>query len=153
KALNCKNMAEKSEKILATNRKAFGDYVILEKYESGISLAGPEVKSVRDGRINLKDSYVLIKNEEAFLLNCHISPYTFAHQFNLEPTRTRKLLLHKREILRLLGKTKEKGLTLIPLRVYLKGNHVKVELGLAKARKIWGKREVKRKKAVDKEVR
>jgi SsrA-binding protein len=142
-----------SEKIITTNRKAFADYDILERYESGIALTGSEMKSVRDGQINLKDSYVLIKGEEAFLLNSHISPYFFAHELNHEPLRTRKLLLHKNEIRRLMGKVKERGLTLIPLRVYFKGKHVKVEVALAKGKKIWGKREEKRKKDVDREVR
>jgi SsrA-binding protein len=144
---------ESSEKIITTNRKAFADYDILERYESGIALTGSEMKSVRDGQINLKDSYVLIKGEEAFLLNSHISPYFFAHELNHEPLRTRKLLLHKNEIRRLMGKVKERGLTLIPLRVYFKGKHVKVEIALAKGKKIWGKREEKRKKDVDREVR
>jgi SsrA-binding protein len=146
-------MTSQSEKTIATNRKAFSDYDILEKYEAGIVLTGSEVKSIRDGKVNLKDSYALIKNEEASLLNCHISPYNFAHQFNHEPLRTRKLLLHQYEINRLMGKIKEKGLTLVPLRVYFKGKHIKVEIALAKGRKIWGKRDVKRRKAVDKEVR
>jgi SsrA-binding protein len=145
-------MANQSEKTIATNRKAFSDYDILEKYEAGIVLMGSEVKSIRDGKVNLKDSYALIKNEEPILLNCHISPYNFAHQFNHEPLRTRKLLLHQNEINRLMGKIKEKGLTLVPLRIYFKGKHIKVEIGLAKGRKIWGKRDVKRRKAVDKEV-
>ena len=146
-------MTELVEKNIASNRKAYADYDILEKYEAGIMLTGSEVKSIRDGRINLKDSYAQVKNEEVTILNCHVSPYNFANQFNHEPTRTRKLLLHKREIRRLLGKIKEKGLTLVPLRVYLKGKHIKVELALAKGKKIWGKRDEKRKKAVDKEVR
>jgi SsrA-binding protein len=145
-------MANQSEKTIATNRKAFSDYDILEKYEAGIVLMGSEVKSIREGKVNLKDSYALIKNEEPILLNCHISPYNFAHQFNHEPLRTRRLLLHQHEINRLMGKIKEKGLTLVPLRIYFKGKHIKVEIGLAKGRKIWGKRDVKRRKAVDKEV-
>ena len=141
------------EKTVSTNRKAFADFDVLEKFEAGIALTGSEVKSVREGKVNLKDSYALIKDGEALLFHCHISPYDFAHQFNHEPTRTRKLLLHKREIMRLTGKIKERGLTVVPLRVYFKGKHIKVEIALAKAKKIWGKREEKRKKAVDKEVR
>jgi len=144
---------ETSEKTVSTNRKAYADFDILEKYEAGVLLTGSEVKSVREGKVNLKDSYALVKQEEALLFNCHISPYNFAHQFNHEPTRTRKLLLHKREILRLMGKVKERGLTIVPLRVYFKGKHIKVEIGLAKGKKIWGKREEKRKKTVDKEIR
>jgi SsrA-binding protein len=144
-------MAE-PEKVVSTNRKAFSEYCVLEKYEAGIALTGPEVKSIREGRVNLKDSYALIKAEEVFLLNCHISPYTFANRSNDDPTRIRKLLLHRHEIHRLLGKIKEKGLTMVPLRMYLKGKHVKVEIALVKAKKIWGKREEKRKKAIDKEI-
>ena len=141
------------EKTVSTNRKAFADFDVLEKFEAGIALTGSEVKSIREGKVNLKDSYALIKDGEALLFHCHISPYDFAHQFNHEPTRTRKLLLHKREIMRLMGKIKERGLTVVPLRVYFKGKHIKVEIALAKAKKIWGKREEKRKKTVDKEVR
>ena len=144
---------ETTEKTVSTNRKAFADYDILERYEAGIQLTGSEVKSIRDGKVNLKDSYALVKQEEAWLFHCHISPYNFANQLNHDPTRTRKLLLHRREIQRLMGKVKEKGLTIVPLRVYFKGKNVKVEIGLAKGKKIWGKREEKRKKAVDKEVR
>jgi SsrA-binding protein len=144
---------EVSEKTLSTNRKAFADYDILEKYEAGIILSGSEVKSARDGKVNLKDSYALVKKEEILLLNCHIAPYAQANQFNHEPTRTRKLLMHKREILRLMGKVQEKGLTIVPLRMYLNGKRIKLEIALAKGKKIWGKREEKRKKAVDKEVR
>src|SRR5687767_2294839 len=130
---------EATEKTVSTNRKAYADFDILEKFEAGIKLTGSEVKSIRDGKVNLKDSYALVKQEEALLFNCHISPYNFAHQFNHEPTRTRKLLLHKREIHRLMGKVKERGLTIVPLRVYFKGKHIKVEIALAKGKKIWGK--------------
>lgn len=144
---------ELTEKNIASNRKAYADYDILEKYEAGMVLTGSEVKSVRDGNINLKDSYAQIKGEEILIVNSHISPYTQANQFNHEPTRARKLLLHKREIQRLMGKVKEKGLTVVPLRVYFKGKHIKMEIALAKGKKIWGKREEKRRKAVDKEVR
>ena len=140
-------------KVLSTNRKAFADYDVLERFEAGISLRGSEVKSVREGKVNLKDSYARIKGEEAFLVNCHISPYNFANQLNHDPTRERKLLLHRREILRLMGKVQEKGLTVVPLRVYLKGTRIKVEIALAKAKRVWGKREEKRRKAIDKEVR
>jgi SsrA-binding protein len=144
---------EDSQKVVSTNRKAFADYDILEKFESGIALMGSEVKAIREGQVNLKDSYVMIRGEEAFLFNSHIAPYTYAHEQNHEPTRTRKLLLHKQEIRRLMGKVREKGLTIVPLRVYWKGKSVKVEVALAKGKKIWGKREEKRRKAVDKEVR
>jgi len=119
-------------KIIAQNRKAYHDYSIEESIEAGISLLGTEVKSVREGKINLKDSYVIIKEEEAFLLNCHISPYSHGNIMNHDPLRTRKLLLHKREIMKLMGKAAEKGYSLIPLKVYLKDSRVKVEIGLAK---------------------
>lgn len=144
---------ELTEKNVASNRKAYADYDILEKYEAGMVLTGSEVKSIREGRINLKDSYAQIKEEELTVVNCHISPYTQANQFNHEPLRPRKLLLHKKEIHRLMGKVREKGLTVVPLRVYFKGKHIKMEIALAKGKKIWGKREEKRRKAVDKEVR
>jgi SsrA-binding protein len=144
---------ETTEKTVSTNRKAYSDFDILEKYEAGIQLTGSEVKSVREGKVNLKDAYALVNKEEAWLHHCHISPYDFANLQNHDPTRTRKLLLHKGEIHRLMGKVKEKGLTIVPLRFYFKGKNVKVEIALAKGKKIWGKREEKRKKAVDKEVR
>lgn len=126
---------------IAQNRKAYHDYSIEETVEAGISLTGTEVKSVREGRVNLKDSYVIIKNGEAFLLNCHISPYSHGNIMNHDPLRTRKLLLHKREIQKLLGKATQKGYSLIPLKIYLKGPRIKVEIGLAKGKKLFEKRE------------
>ena len=148
-------MAEKhsGEKVLATNKKAFHDYAILEKLEAGISLMGTEVKAVREGRLNLKDSYALIQGGEAFLFNCHISPYSHGNRENHEPTRTRKLLLHQKEIRKLIGKTQEKGLTLIPLRVYLKRGKIKIELGVARGKKLIDKRETERRKEADREAR
>lgn len=139
-------------KVLATNKKAYHDYEILEKYEAGIVLKGTEVKSAKNGRINLRDSFIRINNGEAFLLNCHISPYEQGNIMNHDPTRTRKLLLHKREIERLAGKVQEKGLTLVPLRVYLKNNLVKVEVALAKGKKLHDKREAIKKKDLDREI-
>jgi SsrA-binding protein len=115
-------------------------------------LLGSEVKSLRDGKANLKDSYARIQKGEAFLVNAYVSPYPGANQFNHEPTRTRKLLLHEREIERLTGKTKEKGLTLIPLRLYFKNGKAKVELGLARGKKLYDKRETLRRKAAQREV-
>lgn len=148
-------MAEKQtgEKLIASNKKAFHDYFILEKYEAGISLLGTEVKAIREGRLNLKDSYAMIRSGEAFLLNCHISPYSHGNRENHEPTRTRKLLLHQGEIRKLIGKTQEKGLTLVPLRVYLKRGKVKVELGVARGKKLIDKRETERRKEADREAR
>ena len=145
--------AESVEKLVASNKKAYHDYFILDKLEAGISLLGTEVKSIREGRINLKDSYALIKSGEPFLFNCHISPYSHGNRENHDPTRTRKLLLHAQEIRRLIGKTQEKGLTLVPLRVYLRRGRIKVELGLARGKKLYDKRETERRKEADRESR
>jgi SsrA-binding protein len=148
-------MEEKSsgEKVVATNKKAFHDYFILEKIEAGICLLGTEVKAIREGRLNLKDSYALVQSGETYLLNCHISPYSHGNRENHDPTRSRKLLLHLREIRKLIGKTQEKGLTLVPLRVYLKKGRVKVELGVARGKKLIDKRETERRKEADREAR
>ena len=148
-------MAEKNsgEKIFATNKKAFHDYFILEKIESGIALMGTEVKAIREGRLNLKDSYAMVQRGEAFLFNCHISPYSHGNRENHEPTRTRKLLLHQKEIRKLIGKTQEKGLTLVPLRVYLKRGKIKIEIGVARGKKMIDKRETVRRKEADREAR
>ena len=135
-------------KTVATNRRAFHDYHILERYEAGIVLSGTEVKSLRDGRADLKDAYADVQDGEVFLLHAHIDQYEQANRFNHDPVRPRKLLLHKREIRRLIGKTQEKGLTLIPLRMYFTHGKAKVELGLAKGKKQYDKREdVKRRSA------
>ena len=128
-------------KIVCQNRKAFHDYSIEETVEAGVQLAGTEVKSLRDGKANLKDSYVLIKDSEAFLFNCHISPYSHGNIMNHEPLRTRKLLLHRKEIERIRGKALQKGYTLVPLKIYFKGSYAKVEVGLAKGKKVYEKRE------------
>lgn len=128
-------------KIVCQNRKAYHDYSIEETAEAGIQLLGTEVKSLRDGKANLKDSYVLIKDSEVFLFNCHISPYSHGNIMNHEPLRTRKLLLHKKETERLKGKMQQKGYTLIPLKIYFKGPYAKVEIGLAKGKRVYEKRE------------
>jgi SsrA-binding protein len=149
-------MPEKSdagEKTIATNKKAFFDYIILEKLEAGISLLGTEIKAIREGRINLKDSYAMVKAGEAYLLNCHISPYSHGNRENHDPLRSRKLLLHFIEIRKMIGKTQEKGLTLVPLRVYLKRGRVKIELGVARGKKLVDKRETERRKEADREAR
>lgn len=148
-------MAEKNsgEKVIATNKKAFHEYFILEKIEAGICLLGTEVKAIREGRLNLKDSYALVQSGETYLHNCHISPYSHGNRENHDPTRSRKLLLHLREIQKLIGKTQEKGLTLVPLRVYLKRGRVKVELGIARGKKLIDKRETERRKEADREAR
>ena len=134
------------------NRQARHNYFIDETYEAGLVLVGSEVKSLRDGKANLSDSYAQIRKGEAFLINSHISPYAGANQFNHEPTRTRKLLLHAREIARLTGKTKERGLTLIPLRLYFKHGRAKVEIALARGKKLYDKRETLRRKVAQREV-
>jgi len=128
------------EKIIATNRKARHDYEILETYEAGLVLRGTEVKSLRDGLVNFKDSYAAINGNEAWLIGCHIAPYHHGTDANHDPDRSRKLLLHRREIARLLGKTAERGLTLIPLRLYFKEGRAKLEFGLARGKKLHDKR-------------
>jgi len=140
------------EKIVCVNRQARHNYFIDEIYEAGLVLLGSEVKSLRDGKANLVDSYAQIRHGEAFLINAHISPYAGANQFNHEPTRIRKLLLHGREIERLTGKTKERELTLIPLKLYFKGDRAKIELGLARGKKLYDKRETLRRKVAEREV-
>jgi len=130
------------EKAVATNRKAYHDYFIEEKFEAGIMLQGTEVKSIREGRVNLQDSYASVKGAEAFLHHCHISPYSHGNIANHDPLRPRKLLLHRKEINRLVGKTQQQGLTLIPLSIYFsKRGLAKVELGLAKGKKQHDRRE------------
>lgn len=144
---------EAAEKLITANRRAFHDYFILDKLEAGIALLGTEVKSIREGRINLKDSHAVVKGGEAYLLNCHVSPYSHARSEGQDPTRSRKLLLHRREIRKLIGKTQEKGLTLVPLRVYVKRGRIKVELGLARGKKLFDKRETERRKTAEREAR
>ena len=126
---------------VAVNRKAHHDYFILEKFEAGIELFGTEVKSIRGGGVNLKDSFCSIKDGELFAYGMHISPYEKGNIFNRDSLRPKRLLMHKREIMRLLGRTKQDGLTLIPLQVYFKGSRVKVEIGLAKGKKVYDKRD------------
>ena len=137
-------MSDKSEgyKVVSDNRQARYLYEILETYEAGIQLTGTEVKSIRAGRVNLQDGYALIRNGEAWLLNVHISPYTGSGEyFNHEPRRTRKLLLHRQEIRKLIGRVEQQGLTLVPLKMYLKRGLVKVSIALAKGKKVHDKRE------------
>lgn len=136
--------SEKDEqyKVVATNRKAYHDYFIEEKLEAGVMLRGTEVKSLRDGRVNLQDSYASVDDGEVFLHHCHISPYSHGNIMNHDPLRVRKLLLHRKEINKLIGKTQQKGLTLIPLRIYFsKRGQAKVELALAKGKKQYDRRE------------
>jgi len=139
--------------IVTQNRKAFHDYFIEETFEAGIMLNGTEVKSLRAGKANLKDSYARIKDGEIFLLNTHISPYNQADGFTQhDPERTRKLLLHKKEILKLLGKTREKGYTLIPTKIYFKDGKAKVEIGLAKGKTSYDKRDSIKAREVKREI-
>ncbi len=133
-------MAEQIKQV-ARNNKAFHDYFVEETFEAGIELAGTEVKSIRLGNVNLRDSFCIVKNGELILHGMHVSPYEKGHIFNREPRRPRRLLMHKREILRLFGKIKQEGYTLVPLKVYLKGPRVKVEIGLCKGKKLYDKRE------------
>ena len=134
-------MDRKSVKIIAQNKKAYHDYFVDEKFEVGISLVGTEVKSIRQGNINLKDSYCKINNGEIFVVGMHISPYKKGNIFNKDPLRDRKLLMHKREILKLFNNIKKDGVSIIPLSVYLKGPVVKVEIGLCRGKKLYDKRE------------
>lgn len=134
-------MAKTGNKMIAQNKKAYHDYFILDKYEAGIALYGTEVKSVRLGSVNLKDAYCEIKNGEMFARGIHISPYEKGNIFNRDPLRDKKLLMHKREIIRLFSKIKEDGLTLVPLSMYFSGSHVKVEIGLCQGKKLYDKRE------------
>ncbi len=128
-------------KVVATNRKAFHDYHVEETHEAGVALTGTEIKSVRVGSVNLRDSYAQVRNGELWLLNVHIAPYEPASRQNVDPYRDRKLLMHRGEIMRLMGRVQEKGLTLIPLRMYLKRNHAKIEIGLVRGKKLYDKRE------------
>lgn len=137
-----RTMAKKSGmKLIANNKKAYHDYFILETYEAGIALHGTEVKSLRKGKCSIKEAFIRVENEEVYVYGMHISPYEKGNIFNKDPLRVRKLLLHKSEIRKLLGKTKEKGMTLVPLKVYFKDSLVKVEIGLAKGKKLYDKRQ------------
>jgi SsrA-binding protein len=140
------------EKLICQNRKAWHNYLIEDKYEAGIALLGTEVKSLREGRANLGDSYGKIKNGEVFLVDAHISPYSFGNRLNHDPLRTRKLLLRRKEIRRLIGKVQEKGFTLIPLRLYFSNGKAKVELGLAKGKKLFDKRETLKRKTMERDM-
>ena len=137
-----RTMAKKSGmKLIANNKKAYHDYFILETYEAGIALHGTEVKSLRMGKCSIKEAFIRVENEEVYVYGMHISPYEKGNIFNKDPLRVRKLLLHKSEIRKLLGKTKEKGMTLVPLKVYFKDSLVKVEIGLARGKKLYDKRQ------------
>lgn len=145
-------MKEKVEKrVLCSNRKAYHDYHIEESIEAGIELKGTEIKSLREGKANLKDSYAVLKDGEVFLLGCHISPYSHGNIFNHDPLRTRKLLLRREEIKRLAGKVTQRGFTLIPLKIYLNKGRAKVEIALARGKKLFDKREAIKEKDLRRE--
>ena len=133
-------MAKTSTKLIANNKKAYHDYFILDTYEAGIALHGTEVKSLRMGKCSVKESFIRVENGEVFIYGMRISPYEKGNIFNKDPLRPRKLLLHKAEINKMLGKTKEKGMAIVPLKVYFKGSLVKVEIGLARGKKLYDKR-------------
>lgn len=141
-------------KVVAENKKAFFNYEILERIEAGIALMGSEVKSIREGRVSLKESFADIKNGEVYLLNCHISPYEAANRFNHDPLRPRKLLLHRQEIKRLTGKIKERGLTLIPTKIYFNDRgKIKVEIALARGKRAYEKKEAIKARDMERELR
>jgi len=148
-----KSERELAQANIAENRKAFHDYHILDTYEAGVALLGTEVKAIREGRVNLRDSYASVEKGEVFLHNVNISPYSHRGYADHEPLRARKLLLHRNEILKLVGKTVEKGMTLVPLRLYFKNGRVKVALGLARGKKDYDKREAIKKRETERETR
>ncbi len=143
----------KEEKVLASNRAAFHEYHISDKYEAGIALTGTEVKSVMGGRVQLKDSYVAVREGEAWLFNAHISPYSHGNRENHDPLRTRKLLLHRREIDRLNEISVKQGMTLVATRVYLRKSRIKLEVGVARGKKLYDKRETEMRRTIERETR
>lgn len=143
---------EKGIKVIAENRKAYHDYSIEEKLEAGIELSGTEVKSVRAGKMNLSDSYILVKDAELWLVGTHISPFEQGNRFNKDPLRTRRLLMHKREIMRLYGVVKQEGLTLVPTKSYFKNGRIKIEVGIAKGKKNYDKREALSEKQANRDI-
>jgi len=148
-----KTEREKAQQHIAENRKAFHDYHLIETFEAGIVLLGTEVKSIREGRVNLRDSYARVEDGEVFLYNVNISPYSHRGYADHEPLRRRKLLLHRDEIRKLIGKTVEKGMTLVPVRLYYKNGRVKVAVSLAKGKKEYDKRETIKRREADRETR
>ncbi len=141
------------EKVAALNRQAFHNYHILETFDAGMVLQGTEVKSIREGKVNLKDSYGLVKSGEVWLLNCHISPYSHGNRMNHDPLRTRKLLLHRSEVRKLIGKVAERGLTLVPIRIFFRNGRAKCQIALARGKKLFDKRETEKRKVADREAR
>lgn len=145
-------MEKKENNTVATNKKAYHDYFVLEKYEAGIELFGTEIKSIRAGRVNLKDSFCSIDDGEMFVIGMHISPYEMGNRFNRDPLRKKKLLLHKKEIMKLLGESQQQGLSIIPLELYIKKGRAKLSIGLCKGKKLYDKRAVQAKKDANRTI-
>lgn len=145
-------MEKKENNTVATNKKAYHDYFILEKYEAGIELFGTEIKSIRAGRVNLKDSFCSVDDGEMFVIGMHISPYEMGNRFNRDPLRKKKLLLHKKEIMKLFGESQQQGLSIIPLELYIKNGRAKLSIGLCKGKKLYDKRAVQAKKDANRTI-
>jgi len=146
-------MEKNLKKTVSNNKKAYFDYLVFDKYTAGIALMGTEIKSARSGAMNLKDSFIKIENNEAILYNCHISPYGFGNRFNHEPVRPRKLLLHKKEILKIVNKQKQGNYTIIPLEAFLSKGYLKIEIALCKGKKLYDKREALKKKDIQRNIK
>ena len=145
-------MEKKENNTVATNKKAYHDYFVLEKYEAGIELFGTEIKSIRAGRVNLKDSFCSVDDGEMFVIGMHISPYEMGNRFNRDPLRKKKLLLHKEEIMKLFGESQQQGLSIIPLELYIKNGRAKLSIGLCKGKKLYDKRAVQAKKDANRTI-
>ena len=145
-------MEKKENNTVATNKKAYHDYFVLEKYEAGIELFGTEIKSIRAGRVNLKDSFCSVDDGEMFVIGMHISPYEMGNRFNRDPLRKKKLLLHKKEIMNLFGESQQQGLSIIPLELYIKNGRAKLSIGLCKGKKLYDKRSVQAKKDANRTI-
>lgn len=145
-------MDKNSIQVVANNKKAYHDYFVLDKYEAGIELYGTEIKSIRAGRVNLKDSFCSVDDGEMYAIGVHISPYEQGNRYNREPLRKKKLLLHKREIMKLFGESQQQGLSIIPLQLYIKNGRAKLEIGLCKGKKLYDKRAVEAKKSSDRTI-
>lgn len=145
-------MSEKENTTVATNKKAYHDYFVLDKYEAGIELFGTEIKSIRAGRVNLKDSFCSVDDGEMYVIGMHISPYEMGNRFNRDPMRKKKLLLHKKEIMKLFGESQQQGLSIVPLELYIKKGRAKLQIGLCKGKKLYDKRAVEAKKAANRSI-
>ena len=145
-------MSEKENITVATNKKAYHDYFVLDKYEAGIELFGTEIKSIRTGRVNLKDSFCSVDDGEMYVIGMHISPYEMGNRFNRDPMRKKKLLLHKKEIMKLFGESQQQGLSIVPLELYIKKGRAKLQIRLCKGKKLYDKRAVEAKKAANRSI-